>query len=50
MKTYINSQFGYCPLLWMMHCRSINNDRNRVDEWALKVYIKINFILMRIFF
>ena len=50
MKAYINSQFGYFPLPWMMHSRSINNYTNRVYEWALKIYIRINFILMRIFF
>ena len=25
MKAYINSQFGYCPLVWMMHSQSIIN-------------------------
>ena len=25
MKAYINLQLGYCPLVWIMHNRSINN-------------------------
>ena len=24
MKAFINSQFGYCPLVWMNHNRKIN--------------------------
>ena len=25
MKTFIESQFNYCPLIWMFHSRTINN-------------------------
>ena len=25
MKSFINSQFGYCPLIWMNHNRALNN-------------------------
>ena len=28
MKTFIESQFGYCPLVWMLHSRSLNNKIN----------------------
>ena len=25
LKTFIESQFGYCPLIWMFHSRRVNN-------------------------
>ena len=28
MKTFIESQFGYCPLVWLFHSRSLNNKIN----------------------
>ena len=28
MKAFIESQFGYCPLVWMFHSRGINNKIN----------------------
>ena len=32
-------QFGYCPLIWMNHNRSLNNNINKIHERALrKVY------------
>ena len=37
MKAFINSQFGYCPLVWMNHSRKINNRINRIHERALRV-------------
>ena len=36
MKAFINSQFGYCPLVWMNHDRKINNRINRIHERALR--------------
>ena len=35
MKAFIESQFGYCPLVWMFHSRSLNNKINRKHERAL---------------
>ena len=32
MKAFINSQFGYCPLVWMNHSRKLNNRINRIHE------------------
>ena len=29
MKSYIFSQFNYCPLVWMCHSRSLNNTGKR---------------------
>ena len=28
MKSFIKSQFRYCPLIWMFHSRGLNNKRN----------------------
>ena len=32
MKTFIESQFNYCLLIWMFHSRTINNKINRLHE------------------
>ena len=37
MKAFIESQFGYCPLVWMFHSRSFNNKINRIHERALRI-------------
>ena len=37
MKAFINSQFGYCPLVWLNHNREINNRINRFHERSLRV-------------
>ena len=37
MKTFINSQFNYCPLTWMFHNRTLNNKINRLHERALRI-------------
>ena len=37
MKAFIESQFGYCPLIWMFHSRSLNNKINRIHERALRI-------------
>ena len=42
MKSFIESQFGYCPLIWMLHSRGLNNKINRIHERALKSHIMIN--------
>ena len=36
-KTFIESQFNYCPLILMFHSRTINNKINRLDETALRI-------------
>ena len=40
MKAFIESQFNYCPLVWMFHNRSINNRINRIHERALRTAYK----------
>ena len=37
MKAFIESQFGYCPVVWMFHSRSINNKINRINERASRI-------------
>ena len=37
MKTFIESQFNYCPLIWMFHSRTISNKINRLHEKALRI-------------
>ena len=36
MKAIINSQFGYCPLVWIFH-RTINKRINKSHERALSL-------------
>ena len=37
LKTFIESQSNYCPLIWMFHSRTINNKINRLHERALRI-------------
>ena len=40
MKTFIQSQFNYCPLVWMFHNRTLNNKVNKLHERALRIVYK----------
>ena len=40
MKAFIESQFNYCPLIWMFHSRVLNNKINRLHERALRIVYK----------
>ena len=37
MTAFIESQFNYCPLIWMFHSRTLNNKINRLHERALRI-------------
>ena len=37
MKSFIISQFIYCPLIWMIHNRSLNNKINHIHKRALRI-------------
>ena len=37
VKSFIMSQFGYCPLIWMFHSRGLNNKINSIHERALRI-------------
>ena len=39
-KAFIESQFGYCPLIWMHHNRTLNNKINKLRERALRIVYK----------
>ena len=32
MKAFVESQFGYCSLIWMFHSRKLNNKINKLHE------------------
>ena len=36
-KSFIVSQFAYCPLVWMFHDRGMNNKINRLHERVLRI-------------
>ena len=40
MKAFIESQFGYAPLIWMFHSRTLNNRINHLQERALRLVYK----------
>ena len=40
MRSFILSQFGYCPLVWMFHSRKLNNRINRIHERGLRIVYK----------
>ena len=42
MKSFIELQFGYCPLIWMFHSRGLNNEINCIHERALRTTYMIN--------
>ena len=37
LKVFVESQFGYCPLIWMFHNRTLNNKINRLHERDLRL-------------
>ena len=37
MKSFTESQFGYCPLIWMFHNRGVNNKINNSHERSLYI-------------
>ena len=40
MKTFIQSQFNYNPLVWMFHSRTLNHKINKLHERALRIVYK----------
>ena len=37
MKTFVESQFGYCPLIWMFHSRKINSKISHLQERSSRI-------------
>ena len=42
MKSFVTSQFSYCPLIWMFHSRRLNNKINSIHERALRITYQDN--------
>ena len=40
MKSFFNSQFAYCPLVWMFSNRETNQKINRLHERSLRILYK----------
>jgi hypothetical protein len=40
LKSFIESQFNYCPLIWMCHSRALNKKINKLHERALRQVYK----------
>ena len=42
MKAFIESQFSYCPLIWMFHSRGASNKINHLHERLLRIVYQDN--------
>ena len=42
VKSFVTSQFSYCPLIWMFHSRSRNNKINSIHERSLRITYQDN--------
>ena len=42
MNAFINSQFSYCPLIWMCHSRTTHSIINNIHERTLRIVYKDN--------
>ena len=40
IKSFFESQFAYCPLVWMLYNRSLNRKINKLHERALRILYK----------
>lgn len=40
LKSFVQSQFAYCPLIWMFCCRTLNNRINKLQERVLRILYK----------
>ena len=38
MKTFVESQFNYYPLIWILHSRTLNDKINLLHETALGIF------------
>ena len=41
-KAFLDSQFNYCPLIWMFHSRTLNSKINKLQERALRIVFNDN--------
>ena len=47
MKSFIESQFNYCPLVWMFHNRTLNSKIDKLQERALRIVYQITYLLLK---
>ena len=40
MNAFITSQCSYCPLVWMFHCRNLNNEVTKFMKKTLRLVFK----------
>ena len=40
IKSFFESQFAYCPSVWMLYNRSLNKKINKLHERALRILYK----------
>ena len=50
MKSFIDSQFAYSPMVWMFHDRGLDNKINKVHERALRIVYEDDYQLLKNFF
>ena len=43
MKSFTKSQFAYCPLIWMLHSRGLNNKIKRIHKRVLRMTCTENY-------
>ena len=43
LKTFTKSQFEYCPLIWMLYSRRVNNKINHSHERSLRTVYEDNY-------
>ena len=46
IETFVESQFNYCPLIWMLHSRTLNNRINRYQESIVYSDYKLSFNIL----
>ena len=40
MKSFVEAQFGYFPVVWMFHSRELNKKINHIHERSLRIVYK----------
>ena len=43
LKNFVESQFGYCPFIWMFHSRRVNNKINHLNKRSFRIVYKYSY-------